>query len=48
MALSDTPSSEALADLRTIFDALHKVVASHFGYEEEELAEALGYYGVPL
>ena len=47
MALSDTPSPEALADLRTIFDALHKVVASHFGYEEEELAEALGYLWRP-
>ena len=48
LALSDTPSPEALADLRRVFDALHRVVASHFGYEEEELAEALGYFGVPL
>ncbi|MCC5978455.1 MAG: hemerythrin domain-containing protein [Salinarimonas sp.] len=43
-----TPSAQALADLRTVFEALHRVVASHFGYEEEELAEALGYYRIPL
>jgi len=42
------PSPQALKDLRAVFDALHAVVASHFGYEENELAEALGYYRVPL
>jgi hypothetical protein len=42
------PSPQALTDLRTVFDALHRVVASHFGYEEDELAEALGYYRIPL
>lgn len=42
------PSPQALTDVRTVFDALHRVVASHFGYEEEELAEALGYYRIPL
>jgi hypothetical protein len=29
-----------------VFRALERVVRSHFGYEETELEEALGFYGV--
>jgi iron-sulfur cluster repair protein YtfE (RIC family) len=42
------PGASALADLRSVYDALERVVISHFGYEERELEEALGFYGIPL
>ncbi|MGY6569913.1 MAG: hemerythrin domain-containing protein, partial [Salinarimonas sp.] len=48
IAIVREPSPQALTDLRSVFDTLHRVVVSHFGYEEEELAEALGYYRIPL
>lgn len=42
----DTPGPETFATLRKAFEALEKYVLSHFGYEQEELEEALGYYEV--
>lgn len=42
------PGGEALGSLRRVYDALERVVISHFGYEERELEEALGFYGIPL
>jgi hypothetical protein len=42
------PGTEALASLRRVYEALERVVISHFGYEERELEEALGFYGIPL
>lgn len=42
------PRAEKLAVLREVYDALERVVISHFGYEERELEEALGFYGIPL
>jgi iron-sulfur cluster repair protein YtfE (RIC family) len=42
------PGPVALASLREVYDALERVVISHFGYEERELEEALGFYGIPL
>ncbi|QQA41813.1 hemerythrin domain-containing protein [Pelagovum pacificum] len=38
------PSAEALKRARESFEALGRVVRSHFGYEETELQEALGHY----
>jgi hemerythrin len=34
-------------EITEIFEQLHKVIKSHFGYEETELREALGKY-VPV
>ena len=42
------PGPETFAALKTAFLALDRVVRSHFGYEQEELEEALGYFAVPL
>jgi hypothetical protein len=36
------PGPETFAALREVFEALDRVVRSHFGYEETELEEALG------
>jgi len=42
------PGGETFAELKKAFVALERVVRSHFGYEQEELEEALGYYAIPL
>ena len=42
------PGGETFSDLKTAFLALERFVRSHFGYEQEELEEALGYYDIPL
>ena len=42
------PDGETFSDLKTAFLALERFVRSHFGYEQEELEEALGYYDIPL
>jgi hypothetical protein len=31
---------------RTIYEALERVLLSHLGYEEDQIGDALGYYGV--
>ena len=38
------PGRETFAELKAAFLALERFVRSHFGYEQEELEEALGYY----
>ncbi|MEO1911552.1 MAG: hypothetical protein ABGX10_14140, partial [Paracoccus sp. (in: a-proteobacteria)] len=43
-ALSEDPSDENFVQAAMIFRKLEEVVRSHFGYEETELAEAIGYY----
>lgn len=43
-ALAEDPSDENFVQAATIFRKLEEVVRSHFGYEETELAEAIGYY----
>lgn len=47
-ALIAAPGSAAASALRTDFNTLEAFVISHFGYEQTELEEALGYYGVEL
>jgi Hemerythrin HHE cation binding domain len=42
------PGEQTFAELKAAFLTLDRVVRSHFGYEQEELEEALGYYAVPL
>ncbi len=46
--VSFQPDSEQFAKLREVYEALERVVLSHFGYEERELESALGYYGIDL
>lgn len=47
-AFTAEPDTARLAALREVFNALERVVISHFGYEERELEEALGFYAIPL
>ena len=46
--VSHEPDPKAFANLRETYEALERVVLSHFGYEERELESALGYYGIDL
>jgi hypothetical protein len=41
-AITQRPDAEAFEALVATFDDLDEIVRSHFGYEETELAEALG------
>ncbi|MFY0692734.1 MAG: hemerythrin domain-containing protein [Paracoccaceae bacterium] len=43
-ALAKDPSETNFAEAAKTFWKLEEVVRSHFGYEETELAEAIGYY----
>ena len=43
-ALAKDPSEPNFAEAAKTFRKLEEVVRSHFGYEETELAEAIGYY----
>lgn len=43
-ALVDDPDEANFAQAATTYRKLEEVVRSHFGYEETELAEAIGYY----
>jgi predicted glycoside hydrolase/deacetylase ChbG (UPF0249 family) len=45
-ALSREPSSDRFAAAREVFEALERVLLSHLGYEEEQIGDALGYYGL--
>ncbi len=38
---------EYLHQIFSAFEAVESVVISHFGYEEKELEESLGYYEIP-
>jgi len=42
--LVQQPTDENFAEAAAIFRKLEAVIRSHFGYEEDELAEAIGYY----
>jgi hypothetical protein len=42
------PGPDTFASLREVFETLERVVVSHFGYEQEELEEAIGYLNVPI
>lgn len=45
-ALLAAPSPQTFADARMVYEALERVLLSHLGYEEEEIGDALGVYGV--
>ena len=42
------PDAAGFADLKARFRTLDKVVRSHFGYEETELEDALGFLGIDI
>ncbi len=42
--LVNDPSDARFTECRGVFNALEEVVRSHFGYEETELAEAIGFF----
>lgn len=41
-----TPSVEAFEHAREVYDAFEEVLLSHFRYEETEIGDALGYFGI--
>ena len=45
-ALAREPNGANFADARTVFEALERVLASHLGYEEDQIGDALGYYSL--
>ncbi|MFZ2103696.1 MAG: hemerythrin domain-containing protein [Oricola sp.] len=46
--LLDEPGETNYRSLKAAFEQLDRAVRSHFGYEQTELEEAIGYYGVPI
>ncbi len=48
VALITDPGTKQAAQLRADYKRLETFVKSHFGYEQTELEEALGYYGVDI
>ena len=47
-AIAHDPDADAVASLAEIFAVFARTVASHFGYEERQLEDALGFYGIAL
>ena len=45
-AMVGAPSAEKFAEAVKVFEALERVLLSHLGYEEEQIGDALGYYGL--
>lgn len=45
-ALATTPTAATFVDAREVYDALERVLASHLRYEEEQIGDALGYFGI--
>lgn len=45
-AMVEAPSAERFADAVEVFEALERVLLSHLGYEEDQIGDALGYYGL--
>jgi iron-sulfur cluster repair protein YtfE (RIC family) len=48
VALITDPGPANANALRAAFTTLETFVVSHFGYEQTELEEALGYYGIEI
>lgn len=45
-AMIETPSAESFGEAVEVFEALERVLLSHLGYEEEQIGDALGVYGL--
>ncbi|MGB8816741.1 MAG: hemerythrin domain-containing protein [Rhizobiaceae bacterium] len=46
--LIDTPGAKSATVVRSAFKQLETFVISHFGYEQNELEESLGFYGIEI
>lgn len=46
--LVDRPGDEGFARVQEYFSRIEIAVRSHFGYEQEELADALGYWNIAV
>ena len=44
--LAAEPTPERFTEATEIFEALESVLLSHLGYEEDQIGDALGYYGL--
>jgi len=44
--LAREPNAAHFADAKVVFEALERVLLSHLGYEEDQIGDALGYYGL--
>lgn len=44
--LAETPNRQTFEAATMVYDALERVLLSHLGYEEEEIGDAIGYYGL--
>lgn len=44
--LAARPTAENFSDARMAYEALERVLLSHLGYEEEEIGDAIGYFGI--
>jgi hemerythrin-like domain-containing protein len=44
--LARSPTRQHFDAAVTIYDTLERVLLSHLGYEEEEIGDAIGYFGV--
>jgi hemerythrin-like domain-containing protein len=42
--IATNPTRENILALGEIYEVFERIVVSHFGYEERELEEAIGYY----
>lgn len=45
-ALVTEPTAENFDAARAVYEALARVLASHLGYEEEQIGDALGYFDI--
>lgn len=45
-ALAEAPGADTFGEAREVFEALERVLLSHLGYEEDQIGDALGYFGV--
>ncbi len=45
-AMVTEPSPAHFADAVEVYEALERVLSSHLGYEEAQIGDALGYYGL--
>lgn len=45
-ALAREPSTARFENAREVYEALGRVLLSHLGYEEEEIGDALGFFGI--
>ncbi|HQZ11782.1 MAG TPA: hemerythrin domain-containing protein [Devosia sp.] len=44
--LSDRPTHATFEVARELYETMEKVLNSHLGYEEDEICDPLGYYGI--